>query len=518
MRATAILSLVLAFALGCGSPKDRGACGVSTDCAAGTYCARTRDGGVCWPDTVSPTVSNVAVSCGTPCLRDGTLHVTADVADDAEVLGADAIVGLATTVVVPMSWTGMRWAADVQLAAHAFPEFERGVHVTVIGRDGARNTASLDAAGVTTVTRLRFQRPLAPGVALGSPAVMSDGTVVVASANRAYFVSWDGTSVASTVVGTSSITAAPLVQGSSVWIGSGDHTVCELREDAGVWSSSPRVDTQSAIAGWLATTGDGHVLAATASGFVYAVTSIAQASGAQIPTSSFDLGPVTESTNDSIFVVSGGSVFKLRLAGGATQLDNAFVSTVGLPVLIPAAFDSGLIVAVSNGTVGLLKRIGASGGDPQHLATTAQPSGGPAIHGDGSLLIPEKTRTLSRWTSSGAQYSGWSIPDLLGWPTTPLILIGPWPFVVSTSTGTVTALNPDGTIGWSRNITSSSLQPGNIYTPPRQLPGNTLSTAYFAGADGYLHAVIVDGALDASAPWPKAFHDPRNTNRAGPQP
>ena len=39
-----------------------------------------------------------------------------------------------------------------------------------------------------------------------------------------------------------------------------------------------------------------------------------------------------------------------------------------------------------------------------------------------------------------------------------------------------------------------------------------------AGANGKLHAVIVDGALDAAAPWPKAFHDPRNTNRAGAQP
>jgi hypothetical protein len=62
------------------------------------------------------------------------------------------------------------------------------------------------------------------------------------------------------------------------------------------------------------------------------------------------------------------------------------------------------------------------------------------------------------------------------------------------------------------------LQPGNIYTPPGQPPGQVLSTAYFAGADGVLHAVIVDGALDESAPWPKAFHDPQNTNRARPLP
>jgi hypothetical protein len=45
-----------------------------------------------------------------------------------------------------------------------------------------------------------------------------------------------------------------------------------------------------------------------------------------------------------------------------------------------------------------------------------------------------------------------------------------------------------------------------------------MSTAYVASSSGKLFAVIVDGELDGSSPWPKAFHDPRNTNRAGPQP
>ncbi len=47
---------------------------------------------------------------------------------------------------------------------------------------------------------------------------------------------------------------------------------------------------------------------------------------------------------------------------------------------------------------------------------------------------------------------------------------------------------------------------------------NVISTAYIASSSGKLFAVIVDGQLDSAAPWPKAFHDPRNTNRAGPQP
>ena len=71
---------------------------------------------------------------------------------------------------------------------------------------------------------------------------------------------------------------------------------------------------------------------------------------------------------------------------------------------------------------------------------------------------------------------------------------------------------------WSTTIDAGkSLRPANLYTPAGQT-GAAMSTAYVASANGKLFAVVVDGELDASAPWPKAFHDPKNTNRAGPQP
>ena len=87
-----------------------------------------------------------------------------------------------------------------------------------------------------------------------------------------------------------------------------------------------------------------------------------------------------------------------------------------------------------------------------------------------------------------------------------------------TTGGHIYAVTETGGVSWRTRLGTASLQPGNIYTPPTEPAGAELSTAYFAGSDGVLHAVIVDGKLDASAPWPKAFHDPRNTNRAGPQP
>ncbi len=84
--------------------------------------------------------------------------------------------------------------------------------------------------------------------------------------------------------------------------------------------------------------------------------------------------------------------------------------------------------------------------------------------------------------------------------------------LVPTSDGWLIAISTaDGTAFWSNQLSGQSLEPANIWTDP----GATTSTAYLAGADGSLYAIIVDGALDTSAPWPKAFHDPQNTSNAG---
>jgi outer membrane protein assembly factor BamB len=93
------------------------------------------------------------------------------------------------------------------------------------------------------------------------------------------------------------------------------------------------------------------------------------------------------------------------------------------------------------------------------------------------------------------------------------------PFIVPTNAGKVFALGDDGATKWQGTLPSATqLRAGNIFTPPGQPAGSTMSFAYFSSGNGRLYAVIVDGQLDASAPWPKAFHDPRNTNHAGPQP
>ena len=91
--------------------------------------------------------------------------------------------------------------------------------------------------------------------------------------------------------------------------------------------------------------------------------------------------------------------------------------------------------------------------------------------------------------------------------------------IVATNAGKVVALGDDGATRWEGMLPSATqLRAGNIYTPAAQPAGPTMSVAYFASGNGWLYAVVVDGRLDGSAPWPKAYHDPRNTNHAGPQP
>jgi hypothetical protein len=529
MRLVAITSILLAAVLtACGSVHDRAACGASTDCPAGQYCARTSDGNVCWADAVPPVVSAVTVTCdpvvvGSTCLRDGVLHVRATITDDKEVLGADVHLDVGGAPVPLARVAGNVWGADVQLARVPFGFFDHAVVATVTARDGARNTASLEPAGATTVTRHLWQTPL--GAGLASPAVSSTGVLAVSANNgRVHLLSWDGSYVGSVelAIGTPQLVTAPTSIGDSFWVGADDGHVYELLSSGGIWGAISRASTGGPVRGSVASTSTGTVIAAAydsggSGGVVFAVTQTTAKNGPPVGLP-IGVGPVVDAT-DGIYAVAVGSVRRYSLNGGFPTDAWGGVTSVDGTVSSPLACTSVLVATANTLSAGIVRSVDASG-DPQHIATTAFSSGGAAVLSDGSIVVPEQTRTLSRWTAAGAAYPGWQKPDLGGATNTPLVVTSLTPLIVPTAKGALYALRADGTIAWSGQLSAgtASLQPGNIYTRPGQTPGQELSTAYFAGSDGVLHAVIVDGALDASAPWPKAFHDPRNTNRAGAQP
>jgi hypothetical protein len=433
------------------------------------------------------------------------------------VLGADVQLDVGGAPVPLARAGGNVWRADVQLGKLPFGHFEHAVVATVTALDGARNTASLEPAGATTVTRHVWKTTL--GATLTSPSLNASGILAVpANSGKVHFLTWDGQYLGSVEPAPNTpqtITAATASNG-SFWVGAEDGNVYELSTSGGTWNSTARVNTGGAVHGSLAVTSAGTVVATSESGIVYVVTSSSSRNSGVGSLSS--LGPVIDEA-DAVYSVGGGSVRKMTINLGVPGDVWSPAPTLGANVSAALSWSNGLLALPNNGTNGFVTRVSASG-DPLGIATTAVPSDGPVVAADGSILVPEQTKTVSRWTSAGAPFPGWQKPDLGGATRTPLVVTSATPFLVPTAKGALHALRADGSVAWSGQLSTgtASLQPGNIYTPPGQTPGQELSVAYFAGSDGFLHAVIVDGALDASAPWPKAFHDPRNTNRAGAQP
>jgi outer membrane protein assembly factor BamB len=136
----------------------------------------------------------------------------------------------------------------------------------------------------------------------------------------------------------------------------------------------------------------------------------------------------------------------------------------------------------------------------------------------GDHIVGDENGQIHRFSAAGPVWS--PAPSLGSAVHGPMVLSGTTaPFIVPTNAGKVFALADDGQTRWEGTLPSATqLRAGNIHTPGGQPAGPTMSVAYFTSGNGRLYAVVVDGQLDATAPWPKAFHDPRNTNRAGPQP
>ena len=144
------------------------------------------------------------------------------------------------------------------------------------------------------------------------------------------------------------------------------------------------------------------------------------------------------------------------------------------------------------------------------LATTDVPADGPVVLANGDVVVPEKGKTLSAWTTSGTLR--WRSPALGGTPLTPLVLSGADALVVADARGGLTALDAAGQVRWTTQLAPAAipLHAPNLFTPA----GLDRSTGYFPAANGKLYAVILDGRLDPASPWPKAFHDPQNTGNA----
>lgn len=530
------LLVLSAFLAACGSVVERGDCSASTDCPAGEWCAPAGDGRVCWPDAVPPEVTSVSAACEGPCRRDSTLRVTATVTDAAgEVLDASVTLDLGGEP-VPLARSGDEWVADVDLRTRPFEHFQHAVVATVTARDGARNaSAPVPAAGVE-VTRLKWTYDA--GAPITSPAVMEDGTVVVgrsATSEQLLAVRADGTKAWSlTVGGTSFVTAAPAIGDHAIWVGSEDFSLYAVELDGSAVRPNVGVNVGGPVRGSLA------VLPTSAKEWAFATAAAGDGTGFIGISSSapneknvtaapfqegFTAGPVI-GLDDRIHAptataTNAATLRSYQLSVSPVVLTSSWTASIGTKSSAPISVDAlGRLVSASDGLPPMLNRT-VTGAVP----STVKLGDASGVIGDatvilanGDVVVGDESGAMHWFTPTGP---AWSSPPNLGAPVrAPIALTQTTArFVIPTNAGTIHALSDDGVVNWQGTLPAGTgLRAANIFTPASQPAGQPLSVAYFASATGRLFAVIVDGRLDEAAPWPKAFHDPRNTNRAGPQP
>jgi outer membrane protein assembly factor BamB len=506
--------LALAMALtACGSPAPRDRCDSPAPCAAGHYCA---PGGVCWPDAVPPVIDSATVGCLAPCLRDSTVTVAVTAHDDVGLAAVTARLDLAPATVVPLTLQGATWRGDLPLGAWPFPDFERAVEVTVEARDAAGNAATA-ARTIAQVTRLRWAVDFAPGdlpvPVPGAVAVDQQGTAVFGGSNgKVHFIGPDGTVIRDRVqVGTGSLTAPVVVGSDGVWVPSEDGKVYRVPVDP-LAAVEMACNTRAPVKG-LALSTTGEPVAASASGANFAVQGCINS-----PTYTGDVLYQPIAHGSTFYGAEGNRLHDLTLNTFGLFVEGWIPpASLGSPIAASMALRAnGDILALTAPTAGGNTLFAVSpAGVVAPLAATGLPADGPVVKANGDVVVPEAGKTLSCWTSAGALR--WRSAALPGVPLTPLLLSGADTLVVADGRGALTALDDAGQARWTVQLAPSgtALHPLNLHAPP----GATRSTGYIPAANGKLYAVILDGRLDAAAPWPKAFHDPRNTgNSATAQP
>jgi hypothetical protein len=516
------------LAAACGVVEDKASCASSLDCPAGQYCAVADGESRCWPDTVAPSVAGVTATCGaSACLRDGVLRVEATATDDHEVLDAAVALDLDPTKPIAMRRAGAKWVADVPLRDLPFEAFERTVVASVTARDGAKTSSAAAVAAPVAVTRLRWVKDAETTsvVGLTAAAVRDDGAAVVGGANgKLYFFAADGSKLVEPLpVGSGQISASPAIGASGIWVGSSDANVYASKLDGSTLLSGVGVATGGPIATSVA------VSSAAGAEWGFAASGGGRFASASITPGDKNSTGASDSFTAGPVITADGRIFAATDVLNATMrcydFDGAFSDnkcvvpsnpTLGAGVLAPLAVDAAGDVWTASDD-GKLSRTTKDGSTTNVVAVGAKLVDSPVIASNGDVIVGDQGGYLHRYTTAGA--SVWTTSFNLGGPVlAPMILAGTaTTLVASTKNGAVVALRADGTKVWSGVLGSTELRAGNLYTPSGQT-GTVMSTAYFPASNGKLYAVIVDGALDSGSPWPKAFHDVRNTNNAGTKP
>jgi len=300
------------------------------------------------------------------------------------------------------------------------------------------------------------------------------------------------------------------VGSTAIWVGSEDGRVYAVAPDGSAILRTGCV-SNSAIRSTPALSNEATQVAfgATVAGRLYAVDTGTLCAGTLLA-DPFLASPALNRAGKVFVASSVTGVLRMYTFDG-TGIGETWQATVGSRVGAPVAIDAA--EAVWSGSEDKRLSVTTSSG----VTSPVQTLGGavidsPVVLAGGDVVVGDDVRVLHRFAPDGTQI--WASEPLLdGAVLAPLVLAGgDATLVVPTRAGSVYGVGADGAIIWSATLTTGQeLRAGNIHTPP----GSPSSTAYFGSADGNLYAVVVDGGLDTSAPWPKAHHDVRNTGNAG---
>jgi outer membrane protein assembly factor BamB len=486
-------------------------------------------------DTVPPTVTGASAACSTsPCVRDGVLTLTANVAD-ARLQSVTALLDVDQLRPVPLLDAGGGvFQAQVALKDWRFPAFRRDVVATIVSRDGASNSVSTSLAPVT-VTRLRWATPLPSSPHLTGPAVDSNGDVVVAGDNGTlhHLAPTTGTatsvSLATVINAGAGPTQPPVLGSAATWIATDDGVLFSVAADgtpsAKTCPAGP--NSQKLYRPVLDAHTKDEVHAFNQRGRLWVVPPDGTC---PIPIS-FD--PVTAAPAGAL-----DALFAPSLATRAT-LNRYLIDPIdGSPALNPspppALQDA---AAIPNPCTGIVTSpvldghgrvfVGCSNGQ-LHLVDFAVPSAtwlgtlsspvqaAVVLPGD-DVVIGAEDQVL-RLTPSRAPPT-WSTD--LGRNVTGLAVVYPdgsgVALLATTGGGTLHALTIAGEVVWAAtggDLGTAALQFPAVAPIPPGAPTTALPTLYATSAAGVVYAVVVDTALDRSSPWPKAHHDLRNTGDA----
>jgi outer membrane protein assembly factor BamB len=323
-----------------------------------------------------------------------------------------------------------------------------------------------------------------------------------------------GEETRSAVAIASVVNSPPAVGADAIWLATPDGKLHELRFDASVVTLPANCNTTQQLVGPPAVAGQHAFVGSKAEVMI-----TADASGFCTPANAPAAvsSPPSLTAEGKVIVATGSILRRMTLPeSGVLKDDWTGVSPApaapGLPDIVGAPIgvdvNGGMWTVAQNGAVNRT----TDSATTSVIVSLSGGSAGAIVLADNSVVLSDAAKRLVRARPSGSP--PWTSSDsLTGVPAIGLLLNGSNPTIlVPTDQGRIYAINQiDGHVQWSAELSGQPLQPANIWTEP----GATTSTAFLAGADGNLYAVIVDGALDTSAPWPKAFHDPQNTSNAG---